>query len=35
MLGDEQRLDPLDQRLEAAEMTAVELLGLPKERATP
>ena len=27
VLGDEHRLDPLDQRLEAAEMTAVELLG--------
>src|SRR6266446_1606085 len=27
MLGDEHRLDPLDQRLEAAKMPAIELLG--------
>ena len=27
VFGDEQRLDPLDQRLEAAEMMAVELFG--------
>ncbi len=30
VLGDEHRLDPFDQRLEAAEMTAVERLGAPQ-----
>jgi hypothetical protein len=27
VLGDEHRLDPIDQRLEAVEMTAIQLLG--------
>src|SRR5258708_14123747 len=30
MLGDEHRLDPFDQRFEAGEMTAIELLGAPQ-----